>query len=299
MMGNYEGNWRAILDHRRQWQSIAVPYLTSAFLYSHKFYPSFEGKRIIAGLNYIHDKSGDAKLSINRIELAGAYEHDFLDNTFKAGVQFAYIHKQFSSASLTFPQQYDRNIGDFNTELPSGEVFPANDLSMISFNIGLAWEKRLNPDWTAVLASSIHNINNPKESFMDDNFKEKVNYGIQAMAIYNWMPKTQLIPSMEYKRNSAASEFIMGANIRQKVKDNKIDGLFGGLHMRNGFGRNIDAIILNAGLSFKRFDFGASYDFNISNLHIASNYKGGFEFIIILNDISSILEQKSLPCERY
>lgn len=298
-MGGYDGNWRAILDHRRQWQSIAVPYLTSAFLYSHKFYPSFEGKRILAGLNYIHDKSGDAKLSINQIELSAAYEHDYLNNTFKGGIQLSYIHKQFSADKLTFPQQYDRNIGGFNSELPSGEVFPANKLSMIAFNIGLAWEKRINPKWTTTVATSIFNFNQPQESFMEQDFMEKASYGIQAFANYKWLPKTQLRPSLEYRRNSAASELILGSNIHQKIEHAKIDGMFGGLHVRNGFGRNMDAVILNAGLAFKRFDFGAIYDFNVSDLHIASNYKGGFEFIIILNDVSAILEQKSLLCERF
>lgn len=298
-MGNYEGNWRLILDHRRQWQSIGVPYLTSAMMYSHKFYPSFTGKRIVGGLNYINDKSGDAKLSINHIELAAAYEHDYFNNTFILGFQAAYYNKQFSDAQLTFPGQYDRNIGDFNKDLPSGENFSGNELSFINFNIGAAWKRKLNDRWTSYSGFSLHNINQAEESFLDGDNQHAFGYGIQLMAYYNWKVNTVLQPSLDYYRTSAASELIMGANLRQKFKQGKFDAVFGGIHARNGFGRNNDAIIVNAGLSYLNVDVGVSYDFNVSDLQIASSYKGGFEFMVVITDNLSILKQKSIPCERF
>lgn len=299
LMGNYEGNWRAIIDHRRQWQSIAVPYLTSALMYNHKFYPSLHGKRILAGFNYINDKSGDAKLSINQIELAAAYEQDYFENTFSAGFQVGYIHKQFSDAQLTFPEQYDRNIGDFNTNLSSGENFAANQFSMIQFNLGLAWKRILNERWTAQLGYSIFNLNRAAGGFTDWDEPQNLAYAVQMLAIYQLLEHTTLRPSLEYSRSSAASELFLGSNIHQELAEKKIDGVFGGLHFRNGFARNNDAVILNAGLSFNAFDFGVAYDFNVSDLQIASNYKGGFEFILIITEVSKLLQQKTIPCERY
>src|SRR5690606_1205334 len=146
---------------------------------------------------------------------------------------------------------------------------------------------------------SLQHLNQPQHSFINSDNNLDLTYGVQLMAFYEWFPKTQLRPSLDYLRNSAASELIIGSNIYQKLNDAKIKKVFGGLHARNGFNRNTDAIIVNGGIGYKNFDFGVSYDFNISDLQLASGYKGGFEFMLVISEISSILKQKAIPCERF
>jgi hypothetical protein len=47
------------------------------------------------------------------------------------------------------------------------------------------------------------------------------------------------------------------------------------------------------------FDIGVSYDVNISELEVASNYQGGFELSVFYTVKERQIQKRRLPCVRY
>ena len=83
------------------------------------------------------------------------------------------------------------------------------------------------------------------------------------------------------------------------AKLKKIDELKPFVYLRTGLDRTTDAFILGSRASFNKFDLGLSYDINISDLELASNYQGGFELSLIFTARDPKLKNIRIPCERY
>ena len=60
-------------------------------------------------------------------------------------------------------------------------------------------------------------------------------------------------------------------------------------------------MIFMAGLGYRAWDFGFSYDINISSLSVASGYQGGYELALVYRDNIVTGKRKIptvLPCIR-
>jgi hypothetical protein len=75
--------------------------------------------------------------------------------------------------------------------------------------------------------------------------------------------------------------------------------VYAGLLFRDGINRNTDAAIGIAGIRFNHLEVGINYDFNISELKVATNTKGAFEVSVVYTSLSSLLNKTAIPCERY
>src|SRR5690606_35741178 len=66
-LNHFDGKWQAYSVYRQQWQSIGVPFTTSAINYTRNFYTPINALIAFGGIQYTNDQSGDAKLLNNRI----------------------------------------------------------------------------------------------------------------------------------------------------------------------------------------------------------------------------------------
>lgn len=108
-----------------------------------------------------------------------------------------------------------------------------------------------------------------------------------------------LEPKFLYMWTSKASDMVLGANVRQAISHKSFTSVYYGAHYRHGVKRLLDAVIPTVGLRYKNFDFGLSYDINVSSLSKDVARKSSFEFSLIYIATSTKSRYITLPCERY
>lgn len=308
--GNYTGDWRIMNNYRRQWKSITSPFVTASIGYDHQFYRNND--RFSAGIILINDKSGDSKLTVNKFLLSGGYHKTIAGNNLHVGLQAGIVNKSFDITKLTFPDQYDHSIGDFNSQLNSGSTVAGDQVSYLDLNLGVAWSRKMGKIEPQVGAAIFH-LNNPKESFFNTGAKLKPRQSYSIGAKYDLNSKIFILPNVLIMKHTKASDLLFGSNVGYKVKANqyKIASVFGGFLIRNTMlvknkevvintdGGDTDAAVFVGGLNFNKLSIGVSYDYNISDLKVISNHRGAVEFSLIYTGLSTLIDQITIPCDRY
>ena len=296
----FDGNFQVITAYRQQWQSIGVPFTTGSLFFTKKFKTSIPVLEWFAGLSYANDKSGDAKLTVNQFQLNTGASYRYLQHKITFAIQNSWIAKSFNQNGLSFPSQYDRNTGGFNENLSSGESFAGENTSYYDINLGATWETSFGNNWKLTSGLSLNHLIEPKESFFDLGNQKNRGVGGQFLAEKQLDEKLNLHPYVSYYWARGASEMLIGSAISFPVaKLKKIDELKPFVYLRTGLDRTTDAFILGSRASFNKFDLGLSYDINISDLELASNYQGGFELSLIFTARDPKLKNIRIPCERY
>ena len=293
--GNYDGDWRFVNNYRTQWKEIIKPFNTLALGFDKPIY--IYNEKLSAGFQFINDKSGGS-LKVNEFLLSGAYHKSLNGNSLHGGLQVGYVTKRIDLSDLTFPDQLNWDNGTFDNSLPNHETGLNNSLNYLDMNAGVAWNKKFKKIEPSVGFSVFH-FNYPKESFFGQTNRLKPRKVLTTEVTYNLTRKIDLIPRWLLVGETKASEMLMGSNLKYKLNSSSVPYIFTGVYFRDGFKRNTDAAIVTGGLRYKNFDCGISYDLNISQLHVATNYRGAFEIAIIYTAPNTRLTKIQIPCERY
>ncbi|MCB0396764.1 MAG: PorP/SprF family type IX secretion system membrane protein [Flavobacteriales bacterium] len=300
--GNFVGDCRLANNYRQQWKELGIPYRTLSLSYERQLF--LKDQHFSAGIILVHDKSGDAKLTGNKMYLSAGYHKRVWGHTIHMGLQAGYIMKSFSIDALSFPNQWDNSLGQFNSSDPS---LPNNEnaqgigpsLSYFDLNAGIGWTKRFNKFQPEVGAAFFH-INHPRETFFStgNRLKHRTTYYICGR--FDVSNRIYLRPTLLFMSTVNAQDAVLGGLAGYNVGENKykIKSLFVGGLFRDGIKRNMDAGIATMGVQFNRVDVGLSYDINISSLEVYTNNKGALEFSIIYRCKSSVPSKLAIPCDR-
>jgi hypothetical protein len=98
----------------------------------------------------------------------------------------------------------------------------------------------------------------------------------QLGAIIKGGERLSMLPAFMYQTQTSATEMIAGSEFLYIVGEPDIQSVATGVFV-GGWYRFGDATIVTAGLEFKGFRVGFAYDYNMSDLKVASNGNGGFE----------------------
>ena len=295
--GHFDGDWRLMNIHRRQWAAIGVPFLTTGVGYDRPFY--LYNERASGGVIFINDRSGDARLTVNKIYLSGAIHKKIAFHEFHWGLQVGYVNKSFSLDNFTFPSQYDRNIGQFNNQVNSQESGINNQLSYLDLNTGIIWSKAFK-GFRPEVGLALFHFNRPNESFTGAENRLPSRQVVHVGGQIDLTDKYYFSPLFLYMAHSRATNMLTGGHLGMKWQGNPaIRGIYAGSLFRDGFRRNTDAYALIFGIQFRQVRVGASYDVNISELKTATNNQGGWEFSLIYTAPSTVLKKNAIPCDRY
>jgi type IX secretion system PorP/SprF family membrane protein len=296
--GNFYGDWRVALNYRNQWSALNIPFVTATVSGDKKIYLLNQDFSI--GGVLINDKSGALALSVNKIYGSFSYKKFINRNYFYAGIQFGYVFKSLDMSKVTLPSQYNHSTGGFDSQLPTNETNMGNRITTPDFNLGFLWQRKVKifePE--AGLAFS--HLNNPKESFFDDNQRLPIRLTLHGNVRVKINDEFYIQPLLLLMYHKKSRETVIGTNAGFKAFGNKsrVKELFAGLYFRSGFLTNADALAVMAGVNVARFDVALCYDLTVSTLRQATNYNGAFEISIIYKSISTVLNSYSIPCERF
>lgn len=279
LAGVFDGDMRATGIFRNQWQSITVPYQTSAASVEVKFPIGSANDYLTLGVQMTNDVAGDIKLKRTQI-LPVLNFHKSLNEDYDSYLSLAFmagsVTSQFDASKLQLNDQFVG--GSFNPNNPTMQTFNRTAINYWDLAAGLSYSMSFGESASFYVGASLFHFNKPKVAFYTNNEtttlnnKFTINTGLTTpTGDYN-----RLVFFADYYSQSGNYQFLGGAlygmDIVQHYESNDKVSLYVG-----GFYRWKDAFIPIVKLDVYGFTVGVSYDVNTSQLKTASQLRGGFE----------------------
>jgi type IX secretion system PorP/SprF family membrane protein len=296
--GRFNGEWRAVGVYRQQGENNAQDYQTGFFSFEHPFY--YKNERIDAGIYFLNDNSANGTLPVNRVNLSlGHGVRLGLRSMLYGGIQLAGIYKQVTWDGITFPDQYSRDTGGFDSTMPTGESFENSSTFYLDAGFGVVFIKQ----WDFGMASfgySAQQLNRPRETFFDVDNNLSIKHVFHAKGDIVINERLFLIPSLVGIYVNKVSETMMGGHLGYNVNDwlNQKNNVIAGLHLRN-VTRDDRSLVLSAGVSWQYWSCMITYDMDINSSTAAGYSSSALEFGAVFKLPSTDLTRKLVPCERY
>ncbi len=287
MTGLHKGQSRLSLNYRDQWSSLLgqVPFRTFGASFDYRFY-ALKKDFFSLGLSIMTDEAGDARLSMNKVQLSASYMKQLSGGRgyrnvqyLIAGAQIGVAQNSINWASLRFSTQFDGT--GYNAGIDNGEDLGTNFNFYPDINVGLLWYAVLDKKKSVYGGGSIHHINQPNISFLSS--MSETMYSTFIIHGGGELPLTRdisLLPVVRFMTQGQSYEADFGATVRFTTRDFRDVALRAGMMGRLVNGVNSigsDALSIVTALEWDRWSLGMSYDVTVSGLSTANDGRGAFE----------------------
>ena len=279
LLSSQESENKIVLQRRNQWESVAIPFST--------FTLSLEKKEVFLnnsfGVQLLNDVAGDAKFRTQGASIIFSRGIKFNKLKFNIGVLLGRFQRSIFYDKLIFNSSENlQNTSFWFNDISIGASIISNTKSNKPFNTGF----------------SIYHLNQPNQSLTNTQVKLNKKYNFYIFTKYELIENTSFSPKIFLSKQSQDIELITSLDFDYVFKNKPELNLTFGLGNRWG-----DALIYSVGTKLNEFEFGFSYDYNISSLSKASNNDGGFEIILLYTwDIKKpdVKRNKTIkPCPKY
>ena len=307
--GMFNGLVRASAIYRNQWASVTVPYVTFGAAVDLPLLVENNGDYLSGGLQLYKDQAGDGNLSNFTGLLSIAYSKSLgrpddigRSTSLAVGLQGGYAQKSIDLSKLYFgdewlngtfvpgtSQEYHLGIGNsVNYYLVNAGLSLSHSGGKFSYTLGVA-------------ANNLNQPNDDIEKKQNSETGLDMRFTGMAGADWNVSERLSLRPAVLYQNQATASELIAGNEFLYQVGRSPGYEDFSTAVFLGGWYRSGDATMITAGVEFKGFRIGVSYDYNISTLNTASNGNGGFEIGIkyIAPTPGKFAGKRTIPCSRF
>ncbi len=298
LTGVTEANWRIISNFRSQNYFYGESLNTISFSFDKNM--STEYGKLGIGLLFNHDSSLGNGIPTTQFYISGSGIVRLSKKIYIAsGIQLGYVNRTSSLQHMSFPEQYDRNIGDFNTTLPNNENFNIESSDYVDVNIGTSmWSVQDNIEY--LFGMSFHHLNNPKDYFLEEN---KIGIGINFHGSFSHKlnSKTFIKPLFLLGHNKKVLEYLLGSSIGildKSASNLMLNQISIGGYLRAG-NNHFESAIIVLGLGVNNWKTYISTDLDISGLKTKNFYSNALEISFIYYRPYAILKKLSLPCIRY
>lgn len=297
-MGAHKGDMRIIANYRNQWKQIDnFPLTTMAAAVDKTLH--YYNQDFSVGLAAANDQFSGFKTVTNKFFLTGSYAKEFFNSEWRLGLQTGIVTNSTDLAVQTFPNQWDYPNGQFDPGIPNGEINIRPSQMYVDVNTGLTWSKKIG-GITVLSGLAFNHINRPKDTYFNQVAERRKIRGVfHTMVSIPVGTSFQIEPKNLWMWTTKANDFLLGSNVRYLTGLTSIRSIYSGLFYRHGINRTFDAVYPVLGLVYKEFDFGLSYDFNLSSLSAGIKRPKSVEFSLIYTLPSSKVQYKIIPCDRY
>lgn len=282
LAGVFEGDIRFVGTFRSQWQSVTVPFQTTALSTEVKFPFGKHDDWLTAGLQITQDAAGDIRLKrtqllpvLNFHKSLSGNSDNYLSVAFMGGP----VQSQFDPSQIKLDDQFIN--GSFNPNNPTAGIFTTTGFTYWDFSAGISYSSGFGDGNKFYVGAGMFHINKPLVGFYTNNATSALNRKVVLNGGLS-------IPTNDYSKVVMYADFFSQAGNHQFL-----GGLLYGTDLMQGVGyepyQNItlyggafyrwnDALIPVIKLDMYQFSVGISYDANTSQLKTASQSRGGFEF---------------------
>jgi type IX secretion system PorP/SprF family membrane protein len=279
LAGLYDGDVRAVLGYKDQWNAITNAYRTGFGSVEYKLPVGMSRDFISLGGYIAYDRSGSISLQTTHAMPTINY-HKSLSNNRRSflslGFSYGFFQRSFDAGKITTNSQYQG--GQYVPSASIGENFSRTGYTKFDGSVGLSYNAQVgaNADNNLYIGAAYHHFNKPNVSFFSANDislapKFNFNAGIKIATDDYGFINIQA----DHSTQDVYKETLIGAlysyNLTQDP-DDKGRFIHGGLMMRLG-----DAIIPVVKVDMQPFTIGVSYEALINGLRAASRSVGGFE----------------------
>jgi type IX secretion system PorP/SprF family membrane protein len=312
MTGLFKQDYRASLLYRSQWKQINAAFISKAFAGDINFIVNPDkSDRIGVGIFVLNDKIGSGIMNNNTALFSFAY-HKGLDATkrhrLSVGLQSGYVQKSIDYSSFTYNSQFNNSIVDpgYDPSLASGEPLGRTNFNYVNLNAGVVWTFKLNEKVDLQNGVSFFNIIKPKESFVqsllvEDKNKLKSRFTYSGTMNYKLSEKISLHPAVLVMTQTRVMDFNVGSSVGYSFPGSKGTMVQGGVWYRMS-----DAVVFMAGMRYKNWNLGVSYDKTTSGLNDVKktpqvkkhSHVGAFEFTLTYYGFFKrpLPNQMTIPC---
>ena len=295
LAGFFKGDIKLTTNYRNQWQSIGVPFQTSALSFETRTSISQSSSDYLSlGIQLTNDIAGDSKLGKTQFlpfvtyhKLLSGASNTYLSLGFMGGP----VQQRFNPADLRFDDQFVN--GSYSPLNPTRQNFSRTNFTYGDATVGLSISSEIGAAKAYFGASYFHFLQ-PKVAFNNDydirlNRKHSLNMGYNTpMSDYD-----NIILYGDLFLQTGSTQFQGGLiYMHNWVSYGEEDDLGIGV---GAFYRWDDAVIPLIKMNWYQFSMGFTYDINVSNLKSASMYRGGFEASVTykayLNIMNSSLQK--------
>ena len=279
LAGVFKGDIRVAAAYRSQWGSVTVPFKTTAVSIENKFPIGGSNDFLTVGLQMSADVAGDIRLkrtqllpTINYHKSINGEKDEYISVAFMGGI----AGNQFDPTQMKLADQW-RN-GEFNPANGTMQRLDRTGYSYWDAATGISYSSSLGEEARFYLGAALYHLNKPKVAFNTLNEDVHLQERVMINGGFN-MPVSDyanIVAFADYMIQGGNRQFLAGMmygmNLNRYYDDPDPTTLYFGTFIRWG-----DAFMPMTKLDIKNLSLALSYDVNISKLHVASNWRGGFE----------------------
>lgn len=289
--GGFGGDFRAVINHRKQWGVIGNGFQTYGFSADGALQKKeWKKGHLGVGLTAYKDVAGNSQFTTTAVNIQFAsllYLNK--NNTGAVGFSAGLGQKNMTPNDLQWDSQFDGV--NYNSGLPANEstLFPS--VGYFDFTAGASWTYGLtestissNDNFTVRIGAAYHHASKPEISFSEDIpdglFSKFAVTGDMHWGIKN--TNFALRPKIHTFMQGPHREILAGLMVRSMLQEaSHFTGLLKEMAISVGaYYRVGDAISPALELEVAKFAFGFSYDLTISSLTEFNSGRGGPELFI-------------------
>lgn len=271
--GVFDGDYKLYLQQRDQWRPLMTKSIQTSSIGYEQPYRNFGfGGFLLNSGNGLGYKVMNALASASyliTIDPSGIHN-------LTTGVQLGVVYHTVNFNDLSYENQYVIEKGDFDKSIDNGERFARTTSVKPQANMGIYYHQEdVTKNYHPHIGIAGFNLIAPNQSFYQDMFRMSRRWVMSAGTKILYHQRDYIHPMLlvqtqanvtSYNVGVLGSHFLSGSNVY----------IYGG-----PFYRGNDAFILQAGVIYKDYSFGFSYDATTSNLGRATNYRGAFEISLV------------------
>jgi type IX secretion system PorP/SprF family membrane protein len=273
LTGAVDGNYRVTAVYRSQWGGVTNPFTTPGVS------ADFSTKKNVSlGINLMNQRAGNIGYSYMTGYATMAYNGvRFGYHQVSMGMAFGLINRRFDPSKFQTSEQWNPITG-YDPSVTGTEVL--NKTSAISFDAGVGavyYDGTPGKKANVFLGVSGYHLTQPQDPFITGGEADKmpIRFTVHGGAKYNLSEDVSITPNLLYMRQGSATEKMAGAYAQMRVND-ITDFLLGANY------RFKDALSPYAGIYYKNFLIGVSYDVNASDLGKMGGNANNFEISLTL-----------------
>jgi type IX secretion system PorP/SprF family membrane protein len=277
MAGIVESDFRATINHRQQWSSVAAhPDMTSTVSYDMGLLKGKlpKGDAIGIGVMGFYNNPKIWGPKNKTVGLSLAYHRAFGRNKLhhlSLGFQANVVRKEFEHEVLTFgiPTSY----------------FVTDVIHYPDLNAGAMYSGKVSARSTAYIGYSFYHLTQPVEIFLGNDHQIHARHTVNMGGTYDITQTLVLYANAMYEKQAEAQEIVVGTTVSYTRKNTTFSV--------GGWYRYEDALSPYLAAEWRKMRIGLSYDVNVSSFAPATHSTGAIELSAIFS--GNINKRGSIP----
>jgi len=284
------------MNYRSQWSNVGLPFSTFQFSFIQPLTkPGVHVKHMGGfGTSFLNDVAGPNKEFITQaVSVAGSYNFHlsrYGNNVVAVGIQAGASQQRLNYDALQWSSQYSPSMGFNNTLAGEANTFNTQVWSP-TLNAGVMWHyttrgRLASHSKTAFAGLSVSNIIRAKGFVANTRGAQMQLYKLHGGFISLWKRKYEVSPNYLVQYQNQNFQVNVGTYLSYYLQPPHLHNSKSTKVLVGVWYRLQDSFILSSGFSNTNWNFGFSYDTNISsmgrNLGNASAYEVSLAYKIVL-----------------